>query len=119
MKAMKTEFGGYYMSGKEELLEAIEHYDVFTKKQRQVLKVLANIEIDSISTVSAVSLAKMADVSPGAVYKAVHLFKEEGYLKNIDNTARKIYRFKINMNKLEEVIEIYRSKKNYLIGKKN
>jgi transposase len=117
MKAISRRPGGY-MSNKDELLEAIEHYDVFTKKQRQVLKVLANIEIDSIATVSAVSLAKMAGVSAGAIYKVVKLFKEEGYLKNIDDTARKIYRFKINKNKLEEVNEIYKSKKNYLINEK-
>ncbi|WPY01493.1 hypothetical protein Trichorick_01406 (plasmid) [Candidatus Trichorickettsia mobilis] len=118
MKALKLE-AGVYMDSKEELLEAIEHYDVLTKKQRQVLRVLADIEIDNIATVTAVTLADMAGVTPGAIYKAVKVFEEEGLLKNIDNmSSRKIYKFRVNPIKLDQIKEVYKSKKKYIKVKK-
>ena len=110
MKAFKLE-AGEYMDGKEELLEAIEHYDVLTKKQRQVLRVLAKVEENGIATITTNTLATAAGVTPGAIYKTVRLFKEEGYLKHIENSARKICKFRLNPVKLEEVKDIYRKTK--------
>jgi DNA-binding MarR family transcriptional regulator len=113
MKALKLE-AGVYMDSKEELLEAIEHYDVLTKKQRQVLRVLTELEENEIATITTSTLASASNITPGAVHKTIKLFKEKNYLKNIENPGRKIYKFKLNLTKLEEVRDIYRKQKKYL-----
>ena len=107
MKAISRELGlGVYMSNKEELLEAIEHYSVFTKTQRKMLKFLVQIETDSKSVIDVRTLAKAANTSATAVYKAIKLFEKDGILQVVTSSNNKMNNFLLKKARLEEIKEI-------------
>ena len=107
MKAItrKLELGGY-MSNKKELLDAIEHYSVFTKTQRKVLKSLAEIEIDGKAIIDVNTLAKIVNTSSTAVYNAIKLFEKDNILQIIPSANKRINSFLIKENRLQEIKEI-------------
>lgn len=99
------------MDDKEELLEAINNYEVLTIKQRSILRTLVSIEINSIATITIPTLSRVTEITSGAIYKALKVFSDEGYIKVIDDNSRKLCKFRINLVKLNEVVEIYEKMK--------
>jgi predicted transcriptional regulator len=94
------------MSNKEELLEAIEHYSVFTKTQRKILKSLTEIEIDGKAIVDVNTLAKVVKTSATAVYNAIKLFEKDNILQVLPSANKKMNSFLIKRARLEEIKEI-------------
>ena len=95
------------MNNKQEILEAINNYEIFTIKQRTVLKTLASIEIDEIATITIPTLSRVTGISSAAVYRAIKVFSNEGYIKVIDDNSRKVCKFRINSTKMNEIIKVH------------
>lgn len=106
MKAISRELGGY-MSNKEELLEAIEHYSVFTKNQRKILKFLVQIETGGKAIVDVNTLAKMFDISTTAVYNAIKFFEKDNVLQVIPSSNNKINSFLLKQARLDEIYTFF------------
>lgn len=104
MKAISRELGGY-MSNKEELLEAIEHYDVLTKKHTSVLKVLVKISEDDIANITIKKLAELSNSSKPVVYQAINNLEERKMIEKIKANKGKFSQFILKPLKLEEIIK--------------
>ncbi len=118
MKAISRELGlGGYMSNKEELLEAIEHYDVFTKLQKNVLKIMLNAaNSDNRAIIPVSMIAEMCGSTKAAVYKILHLLSSERIIETMP--SKKINTFILNTRRLEEIKEAGDIMKN-IVNKKS
>lgn len=95
------------MNNKQDVLEAISNYEIFTIKQRSILKTLASIEIDEIATITIPTLSRVTGISSAAVYRAIKVFSDEGYIKIIDDNSRKVCKFKINSTKINDIVKVH------------
>ena len=111
MKSISRGLGGY-MSNKEELLEAIEHYDVFTKKQKKILQTLVQASISNKAVIGVPKLASAAKATKASVYQTIDLFKKNQTLEVLMSSGGRITSFLLNEKKLEEIREIYDTTKN-------
>ena len=100
------------MSNKETLLEAISHFDVFTIKQRAILKILISVEIDYVAKITVKSLSEFSNQCAASIIRTLRLLKKEGLIE-VDETERKFYMFKLNKEKLEEILAIHELKKKF------
>ena len=102
MKALKLE-AGVYMDSKEELLEAIEHYSVYTKNRRKILKFLVQIETEGKAMADVNTLAKMFNISTTAGYHAIKFFEKDNMLQVIPSANNKINNFLLKRPRLNEI----------------
>lgn len=101
------------MNDKKELIEAIENYHTYTRKQRNLLKLFVNIEIDQIVSVSIAELAKMLNHSTATIYSHIVNLSRDGYITVIKQDKH-LSGYELNDQKLEELVKIYRKKQDYL-----
>lgn len=104
MKALKLGTEDY-MDSKEELLEAIEQYDILTKKHISVLKILIKISEDDIANITIKKLAELSNSSKPVVYQAINNLEERKMLEKIKVNKGKFSQFVLKPLKLEEIIK--------------
>src|SRR5690606_26739218 len=102
------------MKNKELLMKAIDHYDVYVATQRLTLKVLVDLAIDGIVTVSPTALSKLIKIGRGVIYHNLRILEEDGFIKNTGKSRNRSSQYKLNEIKLGEIIEIYDKKSKYL-----
>jgi len=99
------------MDNKEQLIEAIDNYDLYTPHERTVLKTLLLISIDDVAIISILRLSKVSKVSRPVVYKALAAFIKHGLIEEIKDIRKVSNTFKIKRNKLQEIVDHYTAQK--------
>ena len=98
------------MEQKPELLKAIECYDVYSAQGRNVLKtIIAAAGEDYTAKLTIASICDISKVSRQGVYNCLRYIVKDNFLEVEKTSGRKISLFKLNPNKLEEVINYYKT----------
>jgi len=101
------------INNKELLLEAIDHYDVYSLTQRETLKALVNISIDSVVTVSPTALGKLTKIRRGIIYHNLKIFEKDKFIAKVTKTTKRATVFKLSGSKLDYLVKLYENKRNY------
>lgn len=99
---------------KELLLEAIDNYSAYTSNQRKLLKIFINIAMENIVKANIPELSKLSSVSRPTIYRYIDFFKREGIIDILNDTATTLNSFRLNINKLDDIIEYHLKKENIL-----
>lgn len=92
------------------LLTAISDYDAYPLKQRELLKVLVDISINNTAVTAPVKLARILSTTRATVYLSLRRLKEDNVIINNKGKNEKNNTFKLNQNKLDEIMLIYKKK---------
>jgi DNA-binding MarR family transcriptional regulator len=101
------------MDNKELLLKAIDNYDVYSLTQRETLKALVNISIDSVATVSPTGLSKLIKIKRGIIYHNLKIFEKDKFIEKITKTTKRASIFRLSEPKLDYLVKLYENKRNY------
>lgn len=92
------------------LLTAINDYDAYPPKQRQLLKILVEISINNTAIIAPVKLAQILCTTRATVYLSLTRLKEDNVIINTKGKNEKNNTFRLNQNKLDEITLIYKKK---------
>ncbi len=106
------------MSENEELLAAIDDYELYSVKHREVLKSLAMLAIDDIAPVTIAYLVKLIGVSSSLIYKIIKQLEKDGFISRTRISGTSHDSFKLDRKNLQKIIKLYNSKK-LLMSAKN
>jgi len=101
------------MNNKELLLKAIDNYDEYVLTQRETLKALVNLSIDSVVTVSPTAFSKLIKIRRGIIYHNLKIFEKDKFIIKITKTTKRANVFRLNKIKLDYLIKLYENKRNY------
>ena len=94
------------------LLLAIENCDIYTLKQRQLLKVLVGLSVDNVVTVDTKFLTERTQLSRPAVYLNIKKFCQEGITTTIRQAGGRQNSYQLNQEKLDYIVQLYQNKQN-------
>lgn len=101
------------MNNKELLLKAIDNYDEYVLTQRETLKALVNLSIDSVVTVSPTAFSKLIKIRREIIYYNLKIFEKDKFIVKITKTTKRANVFRFNKIKLDYLIKLYENKRNY------
>lgn len=96
------------MDNKEELLEAIQHYNLFTPKFKMILKTLIDLAINNRVIITIKELSELSDASKLIVYKTIRLLEEKKMLEIAKRPKSRLSEFLLKPEYLEEIIKYYK-----------
>ena len=102
------------MKDKELMLEAIEHSSQYTPKQREILQLFLNIEVNDVVSITIIELAKIINTLKATVYLNLTRLEEDGLVNKISPKGKHFSTFKLNKTNLSDLLKIYLKKKDYL-----
>lgn len=94
------------MKDKELLLEAIDNYDAYTLKQREVLKTLVGISVNEVAIITPTKLLALLNITKPTIYESLKRLKNDGAIMKNGHK----YTYRLNPTKLEEIIVGYKKK---------
>ena len=100
------------MKKREEYIEAVRNYSLYSNKQRNILAALIESAIQDIATISPRVLSEVTGATQPVVYKAIKRFIEDGIMESLNTKTGKLGVFKIYTIKLDEIEEIHEKTKN-------
>lgn len=92
------------------LLLAIENCDLYTLKQRQLLKVLVGLSVNNIVTTDTKFLTEKTQLSRPAVYLNIKKFCQEGLATTIRQAGGRQNSYQLNQEKLDYIVQLYQNK---------
>lgn len=102
------------IDNKNLILEAIDNYDLYIKSCKEVLKAIVCISKDDICIINAKSLEKVVNYTNPVIYKALRVLKKDRILITNDKIKEQKYRFTLNRDKLNEIIDNFLAKQKML-----
>lgn len=93
------------------LLKAIDDFELYSKAQRSMLKILVGLSVENIANVSCAYMVKNAGLSRPSIYLNLKKFEKEGFITRIKTIGNKQDSFKLNPEKLDYILQIYQNKK--------
>ena len=105
------------MKDKELLLKAIDNYDVYTPKQREILKTLIGISVNDIAIITPRELIKLLNTTKATVYYSLTRLKEDEIIISQNGEKEQFSTYRLNNTKLDDILTIYKRKTEYF--KKN
>jgi Fe2+ or Zn2+ uptake regulation protein len=105
------------MKDKELLLKAIDNYDVYTPKQREILKTLIGISVNDIAIITPRELTKLLNTTKATVYYSLTRLKEDEIIINQNGEKERFSIHRLNNTKLDDILTVYKRKTEYF--KKN
>lgn len=96
------------------LIEAINNSFHYTPKQREILILFLNIEINNIAFVTALELTKVLNTSKVTVYTALEKLEQDGFIKRAFPKGKHASAFELNKDSFDKLLQIYSKKKIYL-----
>jgi len=101
------------MKNKETILEAIEHYDVYSLPGRAILKTLVAAADDTgTAYLSMKSLADLSKVSKQGVYNCMRFLERDHFIERSKNSTHRINIFKLDLKKVEDIVNYYSNLQN-------
>ena len=102
------------MKDKNLLLEAIDNSLQYSPKQRELLKIFLDLEVDNLVSITPRELTYILKTTRTTVYAALSCFEKEGFIANKTEKGKHFNTYKLNKNNLVKLIPPYLKKKNYL-----
>lgn len=93
------------------ILEAIDHYDVYSKNQKKILKTLVAVSLDSIACISVNSISEATKIAPNSIYIALRKLENDGCIKREREKGKTTNVYKVSLDKIKEIKSIYERKK--------
>ena len=97
------------MNNKELLLEAINHYAVYSPSEKTILKLFVKIAVDDIIISKVVDLCKLTNLRKSIVYKSLSNLEKTNTIIRLNGSNKRIKTFQINKNQLNYILEIYQN----------
>lgn len=104
------------MENKELLLTAINNYDLYLKSYKDVLSIMVSVAIDNVAIIDVKSICEITSLSKPVIYKCIARLEKDYFIKKLNPPGEKASAFKLNMDKLQNVLDVYQ-KKQYLLNK--
>jgi len=101
------------MKDKELLLKAIDNYDTYPQKQREILKTLIGISVNDIAIITPRELTKLLNTTKATVYYSLTRLKDDEVIINQNREKERFSTFRLNNTKLEDILNIYKRKIEY------
>jgi DNA-binding transcriptional ArsR family regulator len=105
------------MKDKSLLMEAIDNYDAYSPKQREILKALVGISINDIAVITVARLVKQLDTTKPTVYSSLARLKDDEIIISMNKERERLNTYKLNSTKLDHIVTAY--KKNLEFFEKN
>jgi hypothetical protein len=93
---------------KELLLEAIDNYDAYTLKQREILKILVGISVNDVAVITPRKLTGLLKTTRATIYYGLARLKKDGVIISKDENKERFNTFRLNNTKLEDIITSYK-----------
>lgn len=93
------------------LLRAIDDFEPYTKAQRSILRILVGLSVEDIANVGCSYLMKNACLSRPSIYLNLKKFEKEGFITRIKRTGSKQNSYKLNLERLDYILQLYQNKK--------
>jgi hypothetical protein len=93
------------------LLAAINACEMYTKGQKDILKILVGLCIDDVVTVGTTYLSEKTGLSRASIYLNIKKFTQEGLIIKIRKLAERQDSFQLNSEKLDYILQLYQNKK--------
>ena len=90
---------------------AIDNYELYTSKQKNILKILVNMAIENIATVGTAYLMEKTKLSRPAIYLNLKKFTIEGTINRIRKPGERYNSYELNQKKLDYILQLYKNKK--------
>ena len=98
----------------EVLQEAIKCNKSYTPKQRDILNLFLNIEVDGIVQISPLEMTDLLNTSRATIYLGLSKLEKDGVVKNVTKKGKHFNTYKLNNTKLEDILIAYKKKQSYL-----
>ncbi len=105
------------MKDKELLLKAIDHYDVYTPKQREILKILIGISVNDIAIITPRELTNLLGTTKATIYYSLTRLKDDEIIISQNGEKERFSMYRLNNTKLEDILTVYKKKMEFF--KKN
>ncbi len=92
-------------------IEAINDYDLFTKKQKKVLTTLVSVAVENVAYISVPSISKAINLASNSTYIVLRSLENSGYISRKRDQFQKNNSYNINKEKLNLLIKIYKKKR--------
>ncbi|MCP5378303.1 MAG: hypothetical protein H6910_04225 [Rickettsiaceae bacterium] len=92
-------------------IEAINDYDLFTKKQKKVLTTLVSVAVENVAYISVPSISKAINLAPNSTYIVLRSLENSGYISRKRDQFQKNNSYNINKEKLNLLVKIYKKKR--------
>lgn len=103
-----------FMDNKDLLMEAIDHYELYTPSERAVLKTLVKLCVDDIAIITVLNLSEISHVSRPIVYNALKSMEEDRVIERTKRYKGRLSCFTVKQNKLNDIIKHHNLRKNIL-----
>lgn len=98
------------MKDKELLLKAIDHYDIYTSKQREILKALIGISVNDIAVITPKELTELLNTTKATIYYSLTRLKEDEIIITQKGKNDRFNAYRLNSTKLEDILTGYKRK---------
>ena len=89
---------------KEQLIEAIDQYDLFPPKYKLILNTLIKIAVGSIATITVKELSRLCKTSSYVIYSAFEVFEVKEMIRVIRREDSKLIECILRPHKLNEIL---------------
>lgn len=90
--------------------EAINDYDLYTQKQKNVLNTLVSVAVDKVAHLSVKSISDAIHLAQNSTYVVLRSLEDEGCITRERNKGQKSNAYKLNETKLDQLVKIYYQK---------
>ena len=92
------------------LLEAIDNYDLYSKKQQSILKALVQVAINNVAEISTKSLGELLEISYQNTFIILRRLVSDGFIEKVKAPDQKYSSYRLIDEKLNYLIKLYYNK---------
>lgn len=93
------------------ILEAIDNYDIYSKNQRKILKTLVAVSLDNLACISVNAISEATNIASNSIYVALRKLENNKCIDRERGSGQKTNIYRINPEKIKEIVTIYDKKK--------
>lgn len=98
------------LNNKQNLIHAIEDYDVYSLNQRKILVLLVNVSVNQLASVSIDYIVKTVGISKPNVYQNITKLAKDKTIIRIRQKGTKVDAYELCKEKLDYILQIYQNK---------
>ena len=96
------------------LQKAITSSRQYTPKQRDILNLFLNIEVNDLVQITPLELTESLNTSRATVYLGLSRLEEDGLIQNLSQKGRHFNVYRLNKTKLNDFLTVYQKKQSFL-----
>jgi len=96
------------------LQKAIKSSRQYTPKQRDILNLFLNIEVNDLVQITPLELTESLNTSKATIYLGLARLETDGLIQNLSQKGRHFNIYRLNKTKLNDFVTIYNKKQDYL-----